>query len=227
MLMLIFVQAIPVFGIGTVATVAPVVTVLGVTVMWRLYVARLSRSTLTPSADHEVDPGAQGFVDHLFRLGFQVVGSADARGPGYSTVFTYLVSSDRRSFAVATDRVETLASLFGERILVTTDRASLPVPPMELRQLVPSDLPELYEAHKQALSVISQQGHQPDHLIPGRVVGRALEHEQTSIEFLGARPWWIAGQVALGVIRRRPPDAELIADNLESASRIARWAASG
>ena len=227
MVILIFVQAIPVFGIGTVARLAPVATVIGLTVMWRLYVAKLSRSTLIPSADLEVDPGAQGFVDHLLHLGFQVVGAADARGPGYSTVFTYLVSSDRRSFAVATDRVETLASLFGERILVTIDRASLPVPPLELRQLVPSDLPELYDAHKQALAVIRQQGHQPDHLIPGRIVGRALRHEQNSIEFLGARPWWVAGQVALGVIRRRPPDAERITESVESASRIARWAASG
>ena len=225
MVILIFVQAVPVFGIATVARVAPAVTVIGLTVMWRIYVGKLARSTLIPSADPEVDPGARGFVDHLLRLGFQVVGSADARGPGYSTVFTYLVSSDRRSFAVATDRVETLASLFDERIFVTIDRASLPVPPVELRQLVPSDLPELYDAHKQALAVILEQGHQPDHLIPGKVVGRALQHEQSSIEFLGARPWWVAGQVALGVIRRRPPDAERITE--ESADRIARWAASG
>jgi len=79
MVILIFVQAIPVFGIATVARVAPAVTVIGLTVMWRIYVGKLARSTLIPSADPEVDPGARGFVDHLLRLGFQVVGSADAR----------------------------------------------------------------------------------------------------------------------------------------------------
>ena len=227
MVILIYVQAIPVFGIGTVARVAPAVTVIGLMVMWRIYAGKLARSTLVPRADHEVDPGARDFVDHLLRLGFQMAGSVDAHGPGYKTIFTYLVSSDRRTFAVATDRVETLASLFGKRIFVTIDRASLPVPPLELRQLVPSDLPELYDAHKQALAVILQQGHQPDHLIPGRVIGRAMEYEHGSIDFLGARPWWVARQVALRMIRRRPPDAERITETVESASRIARWAALG
>jgi len=223
MVILIFLQAIPVFGIGTVARLAPPIILGGLAVMWRIYIGRLDRSALVPRHDNEVAPGAQVVVDHLLRLGFQMVGSVDASGPDYKTVFTYLVSSDRRTFAVATDRVETLGSLYGDRILVTIDRASTPVPPTELRQFVPSDLPELYDAHKQALAVISGQGHEPDHLVPSRVIERAIEHERRSLEFLGARPWWVAGQMALGVARRRPPDSARLVDDGASASRISRW----
>ena len=223
MVALIFLQAIPVFGLAVVARVAPLMTIAGLTVMWRIYVGKLHRSRVVPRADNEVAPGARGFVNHLLRLGFQIVGSVHATGPGYETVFTYLVSSDRRTFAVATDRVQTLASLFGPRIFVTMDRASLPVPPVELRQLVTADLPELYDAHKRALAVISAQGYAPDHLHTARVVASAIDHERISLEFLGARPWWVAGQVALGVIRRRPPDAGPITEDEASTGRVARW----
>ena len=223
MLFLIVLQAIPVFGLGTVALWAPPIIAIGVAVMWRIYIGRLQRSTLAPRDDNSVAPGAGGVVDQLLRLGFQLVGSVDARGPDYKTVFTYLVSSDRRTFAVAADRVETLASLFGDGILVTIDRSSTPVPPTELRQLVRADIPELYEAHKQALAVISGQGHEPEHLAPARVVERALEHERRSLRYLGDGPWWVAAQMALGIIRRQPPDSARITDDRSSVDRILRW----
>ena len=227
MVFLILLQAMPVFGIGTVARLAPPIILCGLAVMWRIYIGRLNRSTLGLRNDNEVAPGARGVADQLLRLGFQMVGSVDARGPGYKTVFTYLVSSDRRTFAVAADRVQTLASLYGDRILVTIDRSSTPVPPTELRQFVPVDLVELYDAHKRALTVISGQGHEPDHLVPSRVIERAIEHERRSLKFLGARPWWVAGQMMLGLVRRRPPDGDQIMDDAASAARVERWAGSG
>jgi hypothetical protein len=136
MLVLIGLQAIPVFGLGTVALWAPPIIVVGVAVMWRIYIERLKRSTLTLRGDNQVAPGARRVVEDLLRLGFQTVGSVDAHGPDYKTIFTYLVSSDRRTFAVAADRVGTFASLYGGRIMVTIDRSSTPVPSSELRQLV-------------------------------------------------------------------------------------------
>jgi hypothetical protein len=223
MLILIVLQAVPVFGLGTVALWAPPIVLVGVALMWRIYIARLQRSTLAPRDDNRVAPGAGAVVDHLLKLGFQLVGSVDARGPDYKTSFTYLVSSDRRTFAVAADRVETMASLFGDGILVTIDRSSTPVPPTELRQLVRADIPELYEAHKQALAVISGQGHEPEHLVPARVVDRALEHERRSLRFLGDRPWWVAVQMVLGILRRKPLDSARISDDPISVDRILRW----
>jgi hypothetical protein len=223
MLVLIVLQAIPVFGLGTVALWAPPIIVIGVAVMWRIYIERLKRSTLAPRGDNQVAPGARRVVEDLLRLGFQTVGSVDARGPDYKTVFTYLVSSDRRTFAVAADRVGTLASLYGERILVTIDRSSTPVPATELRQLVQGDIGSMYEAHKEALGVISDLGQEPDHLVPATVIERAIEHERRSLEHLGDRPWWVGRQKALGVIRRRPPDSSRIADDQATAARVESW----
>jgi hypothetical protein len=226
MLVLIVLQAIPVFGLGTVALWAPPIIVIGVAVMWRIYIERLKRSTLVLRADNHVAPGARRVVEDLLRLGFQTVGSVDARGPDYKTVFTYLVSSDRRTFAVAADRVGTLASLYGDRILVTIDRSSTPVPATELRQLVRGDIGELYEAHKEALGVISDRGQEPDHLVPARVIERAIEHERRSLKHLGDRPWWVATQIVRGVIGRRPPDSARIADDSVTAARVELWSAS-
>jgi hypothetical protein len=226
MVVLIVLQAIPVFGLGTVALGAPPIIVIGVAVMWRIYIGRLNRSTLVPRGDGQIAPGARRVVDDLLRLGFQTVGSVDARGPDYKTIFTYLVSSDRRTFGVAADRVGTLASLYGDRIMVTIDRASTPVPATELRQLVHGDIAEMYEAHKEALAVLSGHGHEPDHLVPARVVESAIQHERRSLKHLSDRPWWVAGQLALGVIRRRPPDSARIGDDVEGAARVDRWSAS-
>ncbi|HKY47722.1 MAG TPA: hypothetical protein VJQ79_07040, partial [Acidimicrobiia bacterium] len=222
-LVLIVLQAIPVFGLGMVALWAPPIIVVGVAVMWRIYIERLQRSTLTPRSDSRVAPGARRVVEDLLRLGFQTVGSVDARGPDYKTVFTYLVSSDRRTFAVAADRVGTLASIYGRRIMVTIDRSSTPVPATELRQRVQGDIGEMYEAHKEALRVISDHGQEPDHLVPARVIERAIEHERRSLEHLGDRPWWVGGQIFLGMIRRRPPDSARIADDPATAARVESW----
>lgn len=224
MLVLIVLQAIPVFGLGTLWAL-PIVAI-GVAVMWRIYIERLKRSTLVLRADNQVAPGARRVVEDLLRLGFQTVGSVDARGPDYKTVFTYLVSSDRRTLAVAADRVGTLASLYGDRILVTIDRSSTPVPATELRQLVHGDIAEMYEAHKGALEVISGRGEQPDHLVPARVIERAIEHETRSLQYLGDRPWWVARQKALGIIRRRPPDSARISDDQATAARVDSWTGS-
>jgi len=226
MMFLIALQAIPVFGIATVAVWALPIIVIGTALMWRIYIERLNRSTLVLRSDKQIAPGARGVVDDLTRLGFQTVGSVDARGPDYKTIFTYLVSSDRRTFAVASDRVGTLASLYGERILVTIDRSSTPVPATELRQLARGDIGEMYGAHKEALSVISGLGQEPDHLVPGRVVERAIEHERRSLKHLSDRPWWVAREIVLGVIRRRPPDSAPIIDDPATVSRVELWTGS-
>ncbi|MGH8928133.1 MAG: hypothetical protein ACRDWH_07260 [Acidimicrobiia bacterium] len=220
---LIVIQAIPVWGLGTVAALAPPIILLIVAIMWRTFVGRLQRSRLVPREDREVAPGARRPIDELIFLGFQSVGSADAIGPGYETTFSYLVSADRRTYAIATDRLQTLASTFGERVLVTTDRASMPVPPSELRQLIPKDVPELYEAHKYALEVVSRSGHQPDHLVPARVIEQSHLNERRSLNYLAARPWWVAVQTALGVVRRQPPDSRPITFDPESSCRIEAW----
>lgn len=226
MIIFVFLQAIPAFGIGTVARWAPPLVLALLTVMWWRWVRKLGQSSLVPRNDNEVVPGARRAVDQLLALGFQMVGSADAAGPGYRTIFNYLVSADRRTYAVASDRVQALASQFGDRMMVSIDRASIPVPASELRQLVRSDIAGLYETHKAALQVLAALGHQPEHLDPSRVVERSLAEERRTIDFLTARPAWVAWQIARGVARRRPPDSRLIDGSEGTASRVERWAAS-
>ena len=225
MIALIFLQGIPYFGVGTVARLAPPIILVGLAIMWRIFVGRLHRSRLVARGDSEVVPNARGRVDDLIRMGFQMVGSADATGPGYKTIFTYLVAADRRTYAIATDRLHSLASAYGERVLVTTDRASMPAAPTELRQLIPRDLPGLYEAHKHALDVVGNHGHQPDHLVARRVIELSHAYEHRSLDYLSAHPWRLAARTAVGVARRQPPDSKPITDDIDSAGRIESWMA--
>jgi hypothetical protein len=222
----IFLQAIPVFGTGAAASWTPPLALLLLALTWRRWIGRLSRTELMPRPDHDVVPGARGAVDELLQMGFQMVGAADATGPGYHTIFNYLVSADRRTYAVATDRVQTLASQFGDLILVSINRASAPVPPTELRQLAHEDFPDLYGTHKAALDVLAEMGRQPDSLAPARVMERSLREERRTIDFLTARPWWVAAQMIRGVVRRQPPDSKLIGRDPQSKARIERWLAS-
>jgi hypothetical protein len=89
--------------------------------------------------------------------------------------------------------------------------------------LVQGDIGSMYEAHKAALGVISERGHEPDHLVPARVIERAIEHERRSLEHLGERPWWVGRQILFGAIRRRPPDSARITDDPATGARVETW----
>ncbi|HSL27072.1 MAG TPA: hypothetical protein VLA54_12400 [Acidimicrobiia bacterium] len=57
------------------------------------------------------------------------------------------------------------ASLYGNRIMVTIDRSSTPVPATEMRQLVHGEIGSMYEARKNALDVISARVRSPTTLV--------------------------------------------------------------
>ncbi|HEU4750985.1 MAG TPA: hypothetical protein VFT54_08000 [Acidimicrobiia bacterium] len=224
MLLYAVLQAIPVFGLTSVAIAGPIVIVTGFALLWRTYLTRFTRSELTPRHDQAIADGARGPFDEFRRLGFQPVTSADATGVDYKTIFTYLVSADRRTYAVVTDQLQTLASQFGPKELATMDRAALPTAPTELRQLVRTlDLSELVDAHERALAVLASHGHQPDHLVPDRILDISITAERNTIDLLAARPWWVLGQVLLGMIRRERPNSRPITHDPITVNRIERW----
>lgn len=224
MLALAVVQAVPVFGVANVATAGPIVILTGFALLWRTYLARFTRSELTPRHDQAIADGARGAFDEFRRLGFQPVASMNAKGVDYQTIFTYLVSADRRVYVVVTDQLQTLASQFGDRVMVTMDRGALPTAPTELRQVIQtSDLSELVEAHHSALAVLASQDQQPDHLAPSRILDVSIKGERNTIDLLTARPWWTLGQVLLGMIRRERPDSRRITEDAITLERIELW----
>jgi len=178
-------------------------------------------------SDLAVAPGAQPDVDDYLRLGFSLVGSCDVTTNGHDTIFSYLLSGDRRTYAVATDQVRCLTSSFGERVMVSISHAATPIPPLELRQLVVAQgLDELVAAHEAALAVLANHGRQPDPMRPERVVPFSMEIDRISMDYILTHK--IAfGFAMLGKMLNLPPrNAAAIRPDKRTASRIDRWAVS-
>jgi hypothetical protein len=219
MAVLVALQAIPVFGPGPVALVAIPAGMLAVAVMWRLYIGNFDQATHVLQTGLGVAEAARSRFDQLRRLGFRPVASADVRGPGFETIFTYLLSEDRLVYAVLTDQVATLVSVFGPRLLVTMDRGSFPTPPTELRQVIPGSEVEMEQGHREALKVVAGAGPAPDPLEPARVFEISRDADRQAVAFLSSRPWWAGARVLAGLITRRRPDSERIGN----PERIRRW----
>ncbi|HEX5671553.1 MAG TPA: hypothetical protein VFY46_02420, partial [Acidimicrobiia bacterium] len=131
--------------------------------------------------------------------GFDHVASADVHFANFETIFAYLVSADRQIYAVVTDKLQCLASRFGKRVMVTIDRAALPTGPLQLRQVLPtSDLSELVGAHRAGLAVVAAHGHQPDGLVPDRILEFSAGIDRSAVEYLTSHPWLVLGQYLWG-----------------------------
>jgi hypothetical protein len=178
-------------------------------------------------SDLAVATGAQPDVADYLRLGFSLVGSCDVTTGGHETIFSYLLSADRRTYAVATDRVRCLTSCFGERVMVSISHAATPVPPLELRQLVATTgLDELLEAHEAALEVLASNGRQPDQMPPERVVPFSMEIDRVSMDFILTHKIEFGWAMLWKALNLPPRNAAAIRADQRTASRIDRWAVS-
>lgn len=226
MLFVAFFQMIFLIAPGRGVWLVPLVFLIVFVVLLRWRIGQAIKTEITARDDQAVDPEAPWAFDRFVQYGFEPVASADVFGPNFRTIFTYLVSPDLRTYAVATDKLQCLVSRFDHRLLVSIDRASLPTLPTHLRQLVKwQRLIDLVEAHNRALGVLAGLGHKPEVLDRDTLLESALAHERISIASLAKHPWWIIGQELLGKLRRRPPNSELITDDPESVRRIEEWAA--
>jgi hypothetical protein len=227
MLFVVSFQVIFLLAPGRGVWLFPLVFLIIFAVLLRWRIGEAIKTDITARDDQGVDPEAQWAFDRFVQYGFETIASADVSGPNFRTVFTYLVSTDLRTYAVATVKLQCLVSRFGDRLLVSIDRASLPTLPSHLRQLVKwQRLIDLVQAHNRALEVLAGLGHEPDLLDREPLLESALAHERESMAFIATRPWWTIGQELLGKLRRRPPNSALITDDPESVRRIEEWAAS-
>ena len=222
MIVLILLNAIPVFGLTRVLVGAGVMYLVALPFRWRYYISRMAGWDLQTRHDLGVAEETQALLVQYRQLGFQPVGAAQARGPGFDTVFTYLLSPDRLTYAILTDQVQTFASRFGERVMVTMDRGNLPVPPLELRQVFKADIAGLWEHHQAALAAVASHGLHPDTLERARLADQVVRYEKFSLDFVRDRPWWTGWRVLIGVLTRRRPDSEPIGVDPD---RIQRWTA--
>jgi hypothetical protein len=152
--------------------------------------AAIAAVRIVPRSDRAIAPGAQDDVDRYLPRDYEVVGSADVSGSGFETFFTNLLSQDRFTYAVATDRVRCIASVFGDRVMVSISQVNSIVDPKELRQWVWEDSMTItMDTHAAGLGVLASFGHQPDSLPPEDVVGFSIEIDEASKAYAIAHRW--------------------------------------
>jgi hypothetical protein len=199
------------------------------TVAWAFWVVMSSSRWITDiritmRSDLAVAPGAQKDVDDYLRLGFSLVGSSDVSTGGHDTIFSYLLSADRRTYAVATDQVRCVTSAFGERVMVSISHATTPVPPLELRQRVATGgLEELLAAHETALAVLAGHGVQPDPLRPERVAPFSMWIDRISMDHIVGHKVGFGLAVLSKTLSLPPRNASMITPDRRTAARIERW----
>lgn len=175
-------------------------------------------------SDLAVAPGARQDVDDYLRRGFSLVGSSDVATGAHDTIFSYILSADRRTYAVATDQVRCVASAFGERVMVSISHAATPVPALELRQrVVTGGVAELLGAHEAALAVLAGHGLQPDPLRPERVAPFSMWIDRVSMDHLVGHKVGFGLAMLWRMLSLPPRNASLIKADRQTAARIERW----
>lgn len=186
--------------------------------------AALTAASITPRTDRAVDPAAQGDVDRYLARDYEIVASSDVTGKGFATTFTYLLSKDRRSYAVATDRVRCIASAFGDRVLVSISHAHSIVHPRELRQWVYEDsMTVTMDAHAEALKTLADLGHWPDLLCPEDVLPFSIGVDEATRDYALGHRWEYLRAMLLGFLGLPVPNTKRIRDDEKTRKRVEAW----
>jgi hypothetical protein len=189
--------------------------------------AAIAAVRIVPRSDRAIAPGAQDDVDRYLARDYEVVGSADVSGSGFETVFTYLLSQDRFTYAVATDRVRCIASVFGDRVMVSISQVNSIVDPKELRQWVWEDSMTItMDTHAAGLGVLAAFGHQPDSLPPEDVVGFSIEIDEASKAYALAHRWEYFRSMLRGFLGLPVPNSKRLTNDERTRQRIETWASS-
>jgi hypothetical protein len=189
--------------------------------------AAIAAVQVKPRSDRAIAPEAQGDVDRYLARDYELVGSSDVSGNRFETVFTYLLSNDGLTYAVATDRVRCLASVFGPRVMVTISQVNAIVDPKELRQWIWEDsMTVTMDAHAEALEALAAFGHRPDRLLAEQVIPFSLGVDEASKAYvLGHRRqyFWalLRGFLGLSV-----PNSTRIIQDERTRKRVQAWASS-
>lgn len=182
-----------------------------------------SRVSAHKRDDVAVEETAVGVVAELERLGLTPVGAVDLTGAGFHRIATYLLSSQRTTVAVVSYPVTTFVSVFGGRVLSTTDRPMAAPARFELRQVEPeTPVARLWRIHEAGLRRIAGFGAQPDRLHPARAIDTCLEVDRRIRDASVPHVEALAGaKRALRMDRATPP----LVDDRKADRRIRKWLA--
>ena len=140
------------------------VAVAGWIVFGAMHGLRAVPATIRPLDAVTVDPEAADHVAAFEGLGFEPVGAyAFDADPGRSVVVTVLLGAKGDEYALVTDLVLDVVSIFGSRLFITANSAVAPLPPEYLSNALRGAGPdEIVRAHRRGLELLADQGLAPD-----------------------------------------------------------------
>ena len=132
-----------------------------------------------------VDPGAVKHIESFEALGFEPVGAYTFdTSSGQTVAVTVLIAPSEDEFALVTDLVLDVSSIFGSRMLLTANSGSAPLPPEYLRNTLRGAEPgELVAAHRRALELLARRGLTPDRFDRDRLVEMQFALEQRCVDW--------------------------------------------
>jgi hypothetical protein len=203
---------------------------VGLVLVVGLYVApdvreiRLLRAAeLEPAEPAATMAGAEAAVAAFEAVGFRRIGGHRAQLGPHVIVVTVLIGEAGDRFAAVTERIVEVVSRFGDRTLVTTNRAQLPLPAGVLRQEIADSGPdELVSAHDVALRLLAAQEARPDRLgTDAEVLELALSLDLQAVRFVADASW----KYVLRKHFRRTEDEPMLAGDDAGRRRIDAWLA--
>lgn len=171
-----------------------------------------------PAGKDEVMPDTEASVAEYEEAGFRRAGAYAFSISGQRIVVSVLSGPDDDRLALLTGKVRQVVSRFGDRLFVTSNVLSVPVPGEVLRQQ-PSYGTKLVDAHRAALEVLAQRGLTPDVFgNENEMVETGLALESRTCRFLAEAPAWeLLRRLPRGRARRP------LADDHRSRRRIDAW----
>ena len=136
--------------------------VVGVTLALTMRMLReLGSIAVEPAGNDEVMADSVASVAEYEDAGFRRAGAYASNIPANRIIVVVLAGPDGDRLALVTGKVRQVVSRFGDRLLVTTNVLSIPVPRYVLRQR-PYYGTRLLDAHHAAIEILERRGLVPD-----------------------------------------------------------------
>jgi hypothetical protein len=133
-------------------------------------------ATIRPLEAVTVDPGATEHVAAFEALGFEPVGAyAFDPEPGRAVAVTVLLGPNADEYALVTDLVLDVVSIFDSRLFITANSAVAALPPEYLSNALRGANPdEIVHAHRRGLRLLAAQDLTPDRIDRERLLETQL-----------------------------------------------------
>jgi len=199
------------------------VAIAALLVAWiaRGALVRLDADAITTHSGDALDPQSAAHVSAFRSLGFEPVGALSfQRSNGKEIIATVMIGPRGDRYAVATDLVMTVQSVFGHRFLTTRNSAVGTLPPEVLaNDLRGADPSELCEAHESALAVLRARGVAPDTVRPEELLASHMALERRAMEWMNSR----ARRQAVETFTRSGRGEGALDESSSSQRRVDTW----